>query len=406
MKKVLLSSLLLCAISYGKAQVYDNSTETGSRYAPAPNATTGNPKITMDDFNVPSATVGTNNKLNITQVKFGIRRAGTTTSPTTVATTVTGYVGTVEDTATQLKDIIKLPLINIGSQSLPASTNASFTTEIVTFGNGSTTLATVQMDTGAVFTGYATAFGGLSLTNYSSTIPNGWRVTSGPGVTYPGFWLVDMDSSVKRAGPFVFSGSPTPPSDFYMQVFGNFTFPVSFLEIKASDGGNGTVNLTWATATEQHNKGFAIERSTDAVNYTRIGWVEGAGNSVEKQTYVFTDKMPVSGMNYYRIRQEDMDGKYSYSNVAFAKMAVPFKIAIAPNPVSTNATIRLFLPDRSRVEIQLLNMNGQLIRKIDNAIKDGGWHTLNFAMTESRGSYILRTIVNENEISNQMLIKN
>lgn len=407
MKKSLLSSLLvLSAVTVCSAQIYDNSTEAGTRYAPAPNATTGNPKIVMDDFNVPSATVNTNNRLNITQIRFGIRRSGTTSTPPTAATTVTGYVSSVDDTATLLRNIIKLPLINVGSQSLPASTNTGFVTEIVTFGTGSSTLATVTMDTGKIFTGYATAFGGLSLTNYNSNIPNGWRVATGPGVSYNGFWLIDPDSSQVRSGPIVFSGSPTPPSNFYMQVYGNFTLPVTFLGITASAGEHGTVLLKWATATEQNNKGFSVERSADGVSYTEIGWVNGAGNSNEQISYVFNDRTPVSGMNYYRLKQLDLDGRTNYSNVAFARTTVPFTVRVSPNPVDDIANINLYLPEESQVEIQLLGMNGQLLRRMAYGEKSEGWHNFRLPVTEARGQYILRTIVNKNEITNQVLVKN
>lgn len=406
MKKSLLSSLLLLSATIVSAQVYTNNTETGNRYAPRPNSTTGNPKITMDDFNVPSATVSTNNRLNITQVRFGIRRSGTASAPVTRPTTVSGYVASVEDTSTTLNNIIRLPLIALGSVSLPASTNTGFTTEIVTFGTGSSTIATVDMDTGAVFTGYATAFAGLSMTNYNDSISNGWRVTNGPGVTYNGFWLIDNDSTVQRAGPIVFSGSPTPPSNFYMQIFGNFTLPVTFIEFNASAGEKGTVLLKWATATEQNNKGFSVERSEDGTNYNEIGWVDGVGESNINRKYVFTDRTPVSGINFYRLKQVDLDGKTRYSNVAFARMSLPFTVKVHPNPVDENATVNLFLPETSSVEIQLLNMNGQLLRRIGQGIRNAGWHSFDLRMTEASGNYILRTIVNKNEVNNQVLIRN
>ncbi|MEN0050943.1 MAG: T9SS type A sorting domain-containing protein [Bacteroidota bacterium] len=90
--------------------------------------------------------------------------------------------------------------------------------------------------------------------------------------------------------------------------------PVELLlfEGKAMDKGN---QMIWTTASEINNRGFEIWRSSDAKSWKTIGFVEGAGNSLELQHYSFLDELPLKGINYYRLKQMDFDGAYEYSEV-------------------------------------------------------------------------------------------
>ena len=102
---------------------------------------------------------------------------------------------------------------------------------------------------------------------------------------------------------------------------------------------NRIVNLYWETATENNNKGFYIERSIDGVNYSSIGFVASkapAGNSVRVIDYTTTDAKPFIGNNYYRLQQQDLDGRSTYSNVILIKNTNSFSMKmnnVYPNPV-------------------------------------------------------------------------
>ncbi|MBL0100798.1 MAG: hypothetical protein IPP49_12800 [Saprospiraceae bacterium] len=73
--------------------------------------------------------------------------------------------------------------------------------------------------------------------------------------------------------------------------------------------------LNLITASETNNDYFTIERSGDGVAYEAIGQIKGAGNSSKEISYEFVDEKPLSGINYYRIKQTDFDGQYSYSDI-------------------------------------------------------------------------------------------
>lgn len=73
--------------------------------------------------------------------------------------------------------------------------------------------------------------------------------------------------------------------------------------------------LTWSTASEVNNDYFEILRSTDGRSFKTIGTIEGNGNTDSEVTYHFTDKNPLHGKNYYRLRQVDFNGSFSLSEI-------------------------------------------------------------------------------------------
>ncbi len=86
------------------------------------------------------------------------------------------------------------------------------------------------------------------------------------------------------------------------------TLPVSLTSFNASKAKN-SVHLNWQTASEQNNQYFDILRSVNGKDFVSIGTVKGTGTTSEAKSYAFTDYNPVSGYNYYKLKQVDGDGK-------------------------------------------------------------------------------------------------
>jgi len=80
-----------------------------------------------------------------------------------------------------------------------------------------------------------------------------------------------------------------------------------------------SVDINWTTATETNNDYFSIEHSIDNDSFQQIGRVEGAGNTSELTSYTHLHDKPVSGTNYYRIKQVDFNGNSDYSKIVSAK---------------------------------------------------------------------------------------
>ncbi len=105
--------------------------------------------------------------------------------------------------------------------------------------------------------------------------------------------------------------------------------PVKFSQFNIKNQINKTF-LSFSTGSETNNDFFNIERSTDGRSFDAIGEIQGAGNSAEEKYYDFTDETPLPGINYYRIKQTDFDGQYSYSEIRSVRHTGKGNVAISP----------------------------------------------------------------------------
>jgi hypothetical protein len=135
--------------------------------------------------------------------------------------------------------------------------------------------------------------------------------------------------------------------------------PVSLLSFTGRLQGE-QVLLQWQTTSEFNNDYFDVERKGDRSVFARIGKVSGHGTTAVLQSYALVDPDPINGMNYYRLKQVDYDGRASYS--AIVAIAVDRKQSILIYVDESNHTLQIQLPQiEERMQIQLYNMAGQLI---------------------------------------------
>ncbi|RME09092.1 MAG: T9SS C-terminal target domain-containing protein, partial [Bacteroidetes bacterium] len=153
--------------------------------------------------------------------------------------------------------------------------------------------------------------------------------------------------------------------------------PIELLTFRAEKQGEGVV-LTWQTASELNNDRFVIERAGLDLNFELIGQINGAGTTLEEQQYTFTDRHPLSGQNYYRLRQIDFDGNSSFSPYAFVEFASEYdEVSFYPNPMSESGlTIELSAREAGRLEVQIFNLAGLMLANYSYEI-DEGYNKLN-----------------------------
>jgi Secretion system C-terminal sorting domain len=164
--------------------------------------------------------------------------------------------------------------------------------------------------------------------------------------------------------------------------------PITLLGLKGERVAGGQdnrfteeVRLAWSTASEINNKGFEVEMSADGRNYEKIAFVEGANNSTTIQSYSHTTIQPYD--RYYRLRQVDFDGKFSYSPVVFVEGLVG-KVVVYPNPNNGKFTISVG-KDKLDSPARLLNAVGKEVwRGMQTEVRTTGLPT---------GVYFLHTIV-------------
>ncbi len=145
------------------------------------------------------------------------------------------------------------------------------------------------------------------------------------------------------------------------------TLPLTWLSFDAEKWQGKYSRLIWKTASESNTSHFEIERSSDAVNFIRITTIKAAGNSAIEKQYTLDDLAPAKGFNYYRIKQVDLNGHYSYSPARLVRFdeAINNLIRIYPNP-ATNF-INVEIPESMRRENAIINiiaLNGSVVDHI------------------------------------------
>jgi hypothetical protein len=136
--------------------------------------------------------------------------------------------------------------------------------------------------------------------------------------------------------------------------------PITWLSFEALKKGEAS-DLKWITAQEFNNTGFQVERSADGRYFETIGSVDAASDPQATNVYSFMDTRPYRGMNYYRIKQTDIDGRIDYSIIRTVGFGTVNEIRLWPNPAVESMHIEI--PDEiaDQGEIKLINSSGVVI---------------------------------------------
>ena len=163
------------------------------------------------------------------------------------------------------------------------------------------------------------------------------------------------------------------------------SLPIELLTFTAERQFND-VAVNWTTATEINNDFFSIERSPNGNDWEVIGTIKGAGNSIHETDYVFIDKNPLTGTSYYRLKQTDFNGDYSYSAVESVHFS-DYAVRVFPNPAKHYFQVRSDRPIQKCVLLSVLNQTVSVFSNSD--ILD--------VSDLPRGSYLLRVFFSEYE---------
>ncbi len=236
--------------------------------------------------------------------------------------------------------------------------------------------------------------GTLGLIEKTSDGGQTWTVLNAGGWTVYGAYMSHPDTFWVSAG--------------YGQVFkyAAGVVPVELSSFLSSINGNN-VMLTWSTATETNNKGFAVERSEDFSTWVNLGFVEGKGTSTQTNNYSFADKNVANGKYYYRIIQTDFDGTYRiYYLGSEIEVGAPANFALLqnyPNPFNPSTRISYQLPVDSKVKIELYGITGEKVATLINADHAAGYYNLELNAGElnlASGLYLYRMTAQDQSSAN------
>lgn len=186
-------------------------------------------------------------------------------------------------------------------------------------------------------------------------------------------------------------------NSYHLIVVEDGTLPVELTTFTGSVT-NGTAHLKWSTAQEMNSDRFELYRSFDGIDFSLAGTINAAGNSAITKNYSYADALQkASGYVYYKLKQIDKDGKFSFSQVLKLEVnsTISGGLQIFPNPVVNDFTATFNAPDATKANIIVRNASGQTIyNKAVDVVKGSNSVVVDNAPL-SRGMYYI-SITGEN----------
>ncbi|MBC7486608.1 MAG: T9SS type A sorting domain-containing protein [Cytophagaceae bacterium] len=223
--------------------------------------------------------------------------------------------------------------------------------------------------------------------------------TSGQG-WYPGIfnWQITVTNPASSCGR-------TPVTAYA-------SLPVRLLYFRALLKAPGIAALSWSTASEENNDYFTLQRSVDGIHFIDVAEIDGAGTSNTVNNYNYIDEQALSGISYYRVKQTDWDGKYTFSNMAKIDdtSLKTFSLNLSPNPSTSGSSIFLDLlgaEANSKIPIAIYDMLGRLIySNVLTSDEAGSVHEdLGSLVYLSQGTYIISVApANKTEYKQKVMI--
>lgn len=170
-------------------------------------------------------------------------------------------------------------------------------------------------------------------------------------------WSLESGSTVNIGSDFV-QASAVSRMGLFTLANANASLALKLIYFKAIAADTKNM-LYWATATENKNNYFIIERSIDGAHFLPIGRVEAAGSSNSIRNYSFADAAALTGTVYYRLKCVDIDNKADYSKVVKLGLnTINNSVHVYPNPASHYVSIEFTAEASGKAEIQILSIAG------------------------------------------------
>lgn len=240
------------------------------------------------------------------------------------------------------------------------------------------------------------------LTDVSELLVSGWN-----GEVWVDLGQNNLSGDVNTGS---ISSNSINPNDYQAYTFAratSTTFPLEWLDVALETQAEDAI-LSWSTAWELGTDNFQILRSEQAQDgFEVLGEVQASGNSSEVSQYSFIDRKALDLHKqklFYRIKQIDLDGKFSYSPTIELSQNLDrrsFRFAFFPNPARDYLTIEPNASQGSLLLFSLINMQGQILLREE--ILADRQHRISL-QNIPEGSYLIR-LENEAHIETKSMLK-
>lgn len=188
------------------------------------------------------------------------------------------------------------------------------------------------------------------------------------------------------------------------------TLPVEYAYLKGELKGSKMVLIEWGSDIELNNDFYAIERSADAKTFESLGEMGGGGESDYTLRYSFNDATPLEEGAYYRVKQTNDDGSFSYSPIVDVRYRLNQKgleiVSVEPNPFVNDFVATYTMGEKGEVKIQFYTQEGQVLFQ-DKIIAPAGQNE--FVYTNGgelgKGVYVLSMTGEDKKLKIETLIK-
>ncbi|QHT71043.1 T9SS type A sorting domain-containing protein [Rhodocytophaga rosea] len=212
-----------------------------------------------------------------------------------------------------------------------------------------------------------------------------------PGFSYDYGYLTS--DAVSTFSPFTFGS---------LNVFN--PLPVELLDLTASPV-DKSIRVNWVTANEHNSSHFILQRSADGIRFSDIATIQAAGESKQVRTYTYLDKLPLNGVNYYRLQQVDKDNTSGASKIVSAHISdqVNQKFEVYPNP-SDGKQLYIQVPYKGEITVTLLNMAGAEVYA-QRTMADGSFASVQPSHSLATGMYVVRVSTGKGTYQQKLLVK-
>lgn len=180
-----------------------------------------------------------------------------------------------------------------------------------------------------------------------------------------------------------------------LSIAGTGTLPVRLVSFTAAKSGR-QVQLNWQTASETNNRGFAVQRSKNGSDWASIGFVAAGVNATAGQAYHFDDAAPLTGRNFYRLVQYDLDNRSTQSPVVSVDFSAKgFYTLQHPG----NGRYELMIDTEEPVELTVVDLGG---RKLFGKTAGQGVHAIDLG-PYAKGIYLLQLKKNQQVLTEKLI---
>lgn len=233
---------------------------------------------------------------------------------------------------------------------------------------------------------------------------NQWTAFSSPAGTAGNEGMDDdvLSIAVSSGGTLFVGGifqhnAVNTPMNYIAQYAGVNILPVELSQFDAMyNEEDKSVDLHWVTESETNSRLFTIEKTKEGSQWEAVGTESGAGNSSQTLSYHSKDMDPWNGLSYYRLKQTDFNGSFTYSRtIAIDTKDGDSHIKLAPNPAESSSILSFLCRENGIAEVRICDYTGRTVQLFSYPVTEG-LNSVNLRIdTYQKGLYIVS--VNESK---------